>query len=85
MFPFTKESVVAVVRTAMAYVYASILTPIAANFEVVVPADPDPWVVAAVGTVLYQAIRWAAEKIPAVGWLLVFNTKPHYADVQGDA
>lgn len=78
MFPFTKESVVAVVRTAMAYVYATLLFPVANGLGVSLPEEPDNWVVLLVGTAIYQAIRWVAEKVPAVGYLLVFNTKPEY-------
>jgi hypothetical protein len=86
MWILTKEAVTGVVRTVMPYLYALLLgqLPFINSFLV-----DNGWSEAAqgfvsggfvlvVGTFVYGAIRWAAEKYPQLGVLLVFNTKPSY-------
>jgi hypothetical protein len=87
-FILTKEWVVGVTRTAVAYAYAFILAwgmtqwPDFALWSWL-PAEASDGFVLVVGTVIYGAIRSLAEKWPQLGSLLIFNTKPQYAGVEG--
>jgi len=79
---FTKESAVGFVRTVLPFAYSYGMTRIPKVLEV---ADTWGWDEAALvpflGGFLYVAIRALAEKWGWVGYLLGFNTKPHYAGV----
>lgn len=86
MWIVTKEALIGITRTAVAYVYAWLLTSIPAvnDFlfanDLVDEADGLIAIITVViGTLLYSLIRWAAEKWPAVGYFLIFNVKPEYA------
>lgn len=90
MWLLTKEAVVAIVRTAMPYVWAWFLTfvatldgltsnPVGAFLlDWINGVDPLAFAVI-VGTVIYGAIRQLAEKFPWIGYFLVFNSKPSYS------
>jgi hypothetical protein len=86
MWIVTKEAVTAIVRTFVPYVYAALLgqVPFINDFLV-----DNNWAdemqgfvsggfVVIVGTVVYAAIRAAAEKWPQLGYLLVINKAPAY-------
>lgn len=79
MFIFTKENAVGVTRTVVTFLYAWLATsiPVVSDWLVSVGLDDSAFVLLA-GGLLYQAIRWLAEKFSWVGYLLVFNTKPAY-------
>lgn len=89
MWIISKEAVVGIVRTFVPYVYAALLGQLPFVNDFLVEND---WAddvqgfvsgsfVIVVGTLVYAAIRTAAEKWPQAGLLLVFNTKPEYKDV----
>lgn len=86
----SKEAIVGIVRTAMAYIWVWLLTAV---------PFIDSWLqdtglvdevegfiqvgfIPVVGTLLYSVIRWLAEnpKFQWLGYLLVFNSKPEYVD-----
>lgn len=80
MFLFTRENAMGVTRTVVTFVYAWILEQVGA-IDWLMDALPDvpteSWIVI-IGGLLYQAIRWLAEKWGWVGRLLIFNQKPEY-------
>lgn len=82
MWLFTEEAAVGITRTLMGYVYGFLLVQIP---DVVSFADgigiTQEGVVLILGTVVYTTIRAAAEKLPWLGYLLIFNKKPAYAGV----
>ena len=86
MWIVTKEAVVGIVRTGVTYAYATLLAKIPAvdswltdnGLADGVKTFLETVFVVAVGTILYAVIRWAAEKWPNAGRLLIFNTKPSY-------
>ena len=89
MWIITKEAVIGIVRTAMPYVWAWLLA-LLTGWDWFMGLSVADWVlgwidsfdpmayVAVIGTAAYGAIRWAAERWSWVGYLLVFNRKPHY-------
>jgi hypothetical protein len=79
MWTLTREAVIAITRTATAYVYAWLLSlapPISGFFAELNVTEEGFTVV--VGTVLYIIIREVAKRIPVVGRLLIFNNEPSY-------
>jgi hypothetical protein len=86
----TKEAVVGIVRTGMAYLWALLLAqvPFIQSFLVdegwfdAVDGFVSGGFVLLAGTVIYSLIRWLAEnpKFEFLGYLLVFNDKPTYTD-----
>lgn len=76
MWPVTKEGITGIVRTLMGYAYGWLLT----TFAFDVPEDIEGAVTVLVGTGIYVAIRWLAEKFPWVGNLLVVNKAPSYEE-----
>ena len=91
MWIVTKEALIGVVRTVVMYVYALLLTRIPVVNEWLIN---EGWadevqnfvsgsVVVLLGTALYAAVRWAAEKWPQLGYLFIFNTKPAYDENVG--
>lgn len=74
MWPVSKEGITAVVRTLMGYVYGFLIT----TFGFDMPAEIEGALTVLIGTGVYIAIRWLAEKFPAVGYLLVVNKAPSY-------
>ena len=72
-----REAVTGVTRTGVAYLYALLLVQIPAVEQLLGDGSLELFVVAA-GTAIYTGVRWAAERWPVVGYLLVFNTKPDY-------
>lgn len=85
MYLFTKENAVGLVRTFIAYVYAWLLVQIPGLQDWLADLGLNEEAVATgaavvIGTLLYQAIRWGAEKFPKLGYLLIFNDKPKYAN-----
>ncbi len=79
MYIFTKENAVVVVRTVVTFLYAWAATniPAVSDWLEGVGLDAASFTLI-VGGVVYQAIRWLAEKWGWLGYLLVFNTKPAY-------
>lgn len=79
MWIFTKEAATGIVRTFMPFLWTSLLGLIPSLDTWVTNAglSKEAFIIIG-GSVLYAAIRWIAEKVPAVGWLLVVNTKPTY-------
>ena len=90
MWIVTKEALIGIVRTVVMYVYALLLAQLPWLNEWLVNegwADEANQLVSgafvvALGTALYAAVRWAAERWPALGYLFIFNTKPAYAGVE---
>lgn len=90
MWIVTKEALVGVVRTAMAYVWVwlvSLFPGVQSWLESQGLYDSlenfvSGGFVLFVGTLLYALIRWGAEKWPKIGYLLIFNTKPEYAPAE---
>ena len=81
MFLFTRENAVGLVRTIATFIYAWAATNIPAVESFLVESGFDEATFTLlVGGLLYQAIRWAAERWGWLGYLLVFNTKPAYSD-----
>ncbi len=79
MFLFTKENAYGLVRTVVTFVYGWLLSLSPAITDVLADAGIDESLfVLLFGGILYQLIRWVAEKVPAVGYLLIFNKKPDY-------
>ena len=77
MWLFTKEAAIGIIRTIVPGVYAWLLTQWPTVTEVL-PGIPPESLVVAIGAALYVTIRAVAEKLPAVGYLLIFNQKPTY-------
>lgn len=86
MWIVTKEALIGVVRTVVMYLYALLLSQLPWLNDWLVN---EGWAdevnnlvsgafVVALGTALYAAVRWAAEKWPSLGYLFIFNTKPAY-------
>lgn len=88
MWIVTREAVVGIVRTGVSYLYALLLSsvPFVNNLltETGTADEVGTFIegsfVVIAGTIIYSVIRWVAEKFPAVGFLLVFNTKPTYTE-----
>lgn len=74
MFTLTKTGITAVVRTLMGYVYGFLITTFAFELSPEVEAS----LTVLIGTLVYIAIREAAEHWPWVGNLLVVNKAPSY-------
>lgn len=79
MFVFTKENAYGLVRTAATFFYGWLLTlaPAVEGWLAEIGIGEGTFVTL-FGIVLYEAVRWAAEKYPAVGNVLIFNKKPDY-------
>jgi hypothetical protein len=58
----------------MSYVYGFLIS----SFALDLSAEIEGAVTVLIGTGVYMAIRWIAEKVPAVGYLLVVNKAPSY-------
>lgn len=82
MWLFTEEAATGITRTLMGYVYGFLLVQVP---QVVSFADSigitQEATVLILGTIVYAAIRQLAEKLPWLGYLLIFNKKPSYAGV----
>lgn len=84
MWLFTKEAAIGIVRTVMPFIYGWLVTQIpgivswAEGFGI---TQEGLTVIA--GGFVYTAIRALAEKIPQIGYLLVFNTRPDYSAAVG--
>ena len=86
MWIVTKEALTGIVRTVMPYIYAALLGQlpfindwlVANDWADAVQGFVSGAFVVVVGTVIYGAIRWAAEKWPWIGNLLVVNKAPDY-------
>lgn len=94
MWIVTKEAIAAIVRTIVPTVYAWLFTALGgiawlSSFIGFIPSEPTPGVTAAVAGavagVIYVAIRWLAEKFPFIGYFLVINHAPSYADLEPPA
>lgn len=88
MWLFTKEAAVGIVRTVMPFVWGFLVAKIPGVLAFVESIGlTEESLIVVGGGVLYTLIRAVAEKIPAVGYLLVFNTKPEYdlPEPTGDA
>lgn len=76
---FTREAAIGIVRTVMPFVYAWLLSlaPFVADFfdRFNITAEGLTLVV---GSVIYVAIRTLAQKVPAIGKLLIFDQAPSY-------
>lgn len=79
MWLFTKEAAVGIVRTVMPFVWGWAVTqfPAVVDFAAGLGITQEGATVI-LGGVIYSLIRAIAEKIPQVGYLLVFNKKPAY-------
>lgn len=79
MWIFTKEAAVGIVRTVMPFVYGWLigLIPGVVSFAETLGVTQEGLTVI-VGGIVYTLIRAVAEKVPAVGYLLVFNKAPSY-------
>lgn len=79
MFLFTKENAYGLVRTVVTFAYGWLLSLVPAVSDLLTDAGIDESLfVLLFGGLLYQLVRWVAEKVPAVGYLLIFNRKPDY-------
>lgn len=84
----TKEALVGVVRTAMAYIWVYLFSTFpgaqswleSQGLYESLEGFVSGGFVLFVGTLLYAGIRWAAEnpRLEWIGYLLVFNDKPSY-------
>lgn len=87
MWLLTREALIAVVRTGVAYLYALLIGKIPAINDFLMGNDLSETVegfvngafVVVVGTLLYAAIRALAKRFPVVGRLLIFTDEPEYA------
>lgn len=70
----SKDNIISLVRTAMAYFWAFLLS----KFAIEVSPELQAAFVLLIGTGIYQVIRVGAERWGWLGWLLGFNTKPEY-------
>ena len=84
MWLFTKEAAIGIVRTVMPFVWGWLVgqIPQVVTFAEAVNVTQEGLTVI-VGGVVYTLIRQLAEKIPQVGYLLVFNTRPDYSEAVG--
>ena len=81
MFLFTKENAVGLVRTGVVYLYSWLITLVPQVGEVLNDAGVNEELfVLIAGTLLYQLIRWGAEKWSWLGSFLIFNKKPDYGE-----
>lgn len=84
MWLFTKEAAIGIVRTVIPFIYGWLVTQIpgvvawAEGFGVTQES-----LTVIVGGLVYTGIRALAEKVPQIGYLLVFNTKPDYSAAPG--
>ncbi|KKK52611.1 hypothetical protein LCGC14_3103150 [marine sediment metagenome] len=78
-FVFTKENAYGVTRTFVPFFYAWLigLAPFVQDWLATVNLTAEGFVLL-FGGLLYEGIRVVAEKVPWVGNLLIFNTKPDY-------
>jgi hypothetical protein len=82
MWIFTEEHATAFVRTVMPMVWGFLITRFPAVMDFLTQFGlTEEAAVLIVSALVYSAIRWAAQKFPAVGWLLGINKKPHYTGV----
>lgn len=82
MWLFTEEAATGITRTLMGYVYGFLLVqvPQVVSFADSIGVTQEATVLI-LGTIVYTAIRQLAEKLPWLGYLLIFNKKPSYAGV----
>lgn len=79
MWIFTKEAAIGITRTVMPFVYGwlvGLIPGVVAWAEGFGLSQEGLTVI--VGGLVYTLIRAVAEKVPAVGYLLVFNKAPSY-------
>lgn len=82
MWIASEESVTGLVRTFMPMLYGWLVTQIPGVVEWAEGVGvTQATLIPLIGILLYGAIRWTAEKLPWVGYLLVVNKKPHYTGV----
>lgn len=84
MWLFTKEAAIGIVRTVMPFIYGWLVSMIpgvvtwAEGFGIT-----QEGLTVIVGGLVYTLIRQIAEKIPQVGYFLIFNTRPDYSAAVG--
>lgn len=84
MWLFTKEAAIGITRTVMPFIYGWLvgLIPSVVGFAESVGLSQEGLTVI-IGGLVYTGIRALAEKIPQIGYLLVFNTRPDYSEAIG--
>lgn len=94
MWIVSKEALAAIVRRGMPGVYAWLIVQLGGIewLSDKIVFLPDELTTAqimalsgAIATIIYAAIRWAAEKWGWLGYLLVVNQKPHYPALENNA
>jgi len=84
MWLFTKEAAIGIVRTVMPFVYGWLIgfIPGVVTWAESFGLSQEGLTVIA-GGLVYTGIRALAEKVPQVGYFLIFNTRPDYSAAPG--
>jgi hypothetical protein len=79
---FTEEHATGFARTIAPMIWGFLVTRIPAVMTFAEQLGLNELIMSGIlGMIIYSAIRWTAERVPWVGYLLIINKKPHYAGV----